>query len=122
MFRGVHSSPICFAQAFKIEDGQRLPCFERIAEKVRDLLGNGSVKALGPSLKLFVKGVRKVFDIQDGHFVPPKYLHYGGIIAWRQRRAWRLDSLGRRSVGIARSMMCSLGYERYLLCSVTISF
>jgi hypothetical protein len=52
------------------------------------------VLALGPSLKLFVKSVGKVFDIQDGHSdaskIPPLWRNH----RLTSRPAWRLDSRG----------------------------
>jgi hypothetical protein len=34
--------------------------------------------ALCPSLKLPIKSVGKVLDVQDCHILPPEFLHYGG--------------------------------------------
>jgi hypothetical protein len=67
MFRWVNSSPVLFAQPLEIKNRQRFRRFKSIAEKMRNLLSDRSVLALGPSLEFLLERVGKVLDIQYCH-------------------------------------------------------
>src|SRR5882762_5985320 len=80
MFRWVNSSPVLFAQSLEIKNRQRFRRFKSMAEKVSNLLSDGSVLALRSSLELSVERVGKVLDVQHCHGFTPKLLHNGGIV------------------------------------------
>src|SRR6266446_9560282 len=67
MLRWVNSSPVLFAQPFEIKNRQRFRRFKGIAEKMSNLLSDGSVLALRPSLELLVQRIGKVLDVQYCH-------------------------------------------------------
>jgi hypothetical protein len=78
VFRRIYSSPVLFAQPFEIEDRQWFPGFENLGEQMGNLLRDRAMLAFGPSLQLAVERVGEVLDVQDGHWIPPLFLHLGG--------------------------------------------
>src|SRR5436305_181818 len=78
---GVNVFPELLAQATELEDRVELGLARRLFQEMSDLLSEGAVLALSALLKLLVKIVREVLDVERRHDSGPPYrLHFGG---WR---------------------------------------
>jgi hypothetical protein len=63
----VNLLPRGLSEPLEIEDRQGLRGFNRFAQDMRHLLSYRAVLALGSGLKLLVKPVRKIFDVERSH-------------------------------------------------------
>src|SRR6516225_860332 len=97
MFRRINSSPVLFAQPLKIKNRQWFRSFKNIAKQMGNLLRDRSMLTFRSSLKLPIKSVGKVLDVQDRHTFTPIFLHYGGTRSMESTQLSATVNSGSRS-------------------------